>query len=181
MQKTKQQNMTTRITQITKKAAAALRLGLAAALVLGASAVAAETADYVFKNGKVYTVDSKHPKAEAIAIKGKHISYVGSTEGVSAYIGDKTQVIDLQGQMLLPGFVEAHIHPTLAIFAQGADLQCDTVEEMLARVKSWADCTSECQGHPGLWLALLFVSDHRPNQGGSGQTVPRPAGTAGRH
>lgn len=42
---------------------------------------AAEYADYVFRNGVVYTIDSKKPKAQAIAVTGKKISYVGSNEG----------------------------------------------------------------------------------------------------
>ena len=73
------------------------------------------------------------------------------------YVGKKTQVIDLKGKMLLPGFVEAHIHPTLAIFAQGADLQCDTVEEVLARVKAWAAADPDAKVIRGFgWRYYLF-------------------------
>ena len=52
------------------------------AAVLGMAALpsfAGQQADYVFKNGAVYTIDSKNPTAQAIAITGKHISYVGTT------------------------------------------------------------------------------------------------------
>ena len=59
--------------------------------------------------------------------------------------------------MLLPGFVEAHIHPTLAIFAQGADLQCDTVEEVLARVKASAAADPDAKVIRGFgWRYYLF-------------------------
>ena len=54
-----------------------VRACLAAALMITANAGFAETADYVFKNGAVYTIDSRQPKAEAIAVTGKQISYVG--------------------------------------------------------------------------------------------------------
>ena len=53
--------------------AASLCVGLTA-VVVAANAVSAETADYVFKNGAIYTIDGKNPKVQAIAIKGKHIS-----------------------------------------------------------------------------------------------------------
>src|SRR5580698_8102434 len=108
-------------------------------VAIAANAIAAEKADYVFKNGAIYTIDSKNPTAQAIAITGKYITYVGTNDGAQPFVGDKTQVIDLKGQMLLPGFVESHIHPTLAMFAGGADLQFDSLEEVLASVKKWAD------------------------------------------
>ncbi len=103
------------------------------------SALAADKADYVFKNGAIYTIDSKNPRAQAIAVTGKHISYVGTNDGVKPFIGDRTQVIDLNGQMLLPGFVESHIHPTMALLAEGADLQFDSLDQLLTSVKKWAD------------------------------------------
>jgi hypothetical protein len=119
--------------------------------------VSAETADFVFTNGAVYTMDSQHPKAEAIAVSGKHIAYVGNNDGAQAFIGNQTKVTDLKGQMLLPGFVEAHIHPTLAIFAGGADLQSDSVDEVLARTKAWADANPNAKLVQGFgWRYTLF-------------------------
>jgi len=134
-----------------------LRACLAGAVMIATNAVFAETADYVFKNGAIYTIDSQNPKAEAIAISGKHIVYVGNNDGAQAFIGDKTEVTDLQGRMLLPGFVEAHIHPGLAFFTKGADLQCDTVQEVLARVKAEADANPDAKVIQGFgWRYFLF-------------------------
>ena len=128
---------------------------LAAALAV--NAVAAEKADYVFKNGAIYTIDSKNPTAQAIAVTGKHISYVGTNDGVQAFIGTKTQVIDLRGQMLLPGFVESHIHPTMALVAEGADLQFDSLDQLLASVKTWADAHPDAKVIRGFgWRYSLF-------------------------
>ncbi|MFZ0708301.1 MAG: amidohydrolase [Candidatus Korobacteraceae bacterium] len=121
------------------------------------TAVATDKADYVFKNGAIYTIDSKNPTAQAIAVTGKTISYVGTNAGVQPFIGDKTQVVDLHGQMLLPGFVDSHIHPTLAMFAGGADLQYDTVGEVLASVKKWADAHPDAKVIRGFgWRYTLF-------------------------
>ena len=134
-----------------------LRAGLAGAVLLAAHAGFAYPADYVFTNGAIYTIDRQNPKVEAIAVIDKHITYVGNNAGAQAFIGDKTQVTDLQGKMLLPGFVEAHLHPNLAFFTKGADLQCDTVEEVLARVKAEADAHPDAKVIQGFgWRYFLF-------------------------
>ncbi|MET3289276.1 UNVERIFIED_CONTAM: putative amidohydrolase YtcJ [Brevibacillus sp. OAP136] len=73
------------------------------------------TADTVFSNGSVYTVDKNRNWAEAVAVRGDKIVYVGSNKGVQAYIGSKTNLIDLHGKMLLPGFFDAHIHASATV------------------------------------------------------------------
>lgn len=123
----------------------------------GVHGAATKEADYVFKNGAVYTMDASAPKAEAVAITGKEISYVGDNKGAEACVGQNTQVIDLKGRMLLPGFVESHIHPTLAIVASGADLPCDSVDEVLERTKAWADAHPDAKLIKGFgWRYTLF-------------------------
>ncbi|WP_177409015.1 amidohydrolase [Pseudomonas sp. R37(2017)] len=74
-------------------------------------ALAATPADTVMRNGYVYTVDGQGSVQQAIAISGGKIVYVGSDAGVDGYIGKQTQLIDLAGRMLMPGFVDAHMHP----------------------------------------------------------------------
>jgi len=135
---------------------AVLGLGLGV-LIPWVGAIAAEKADYVFKNGAIYTIESKNPKAEAIAVTGKKIAYVGSNKGVQSYVGKKTNVVDLKGRMLLPGFVDSHIHPTMAFLAAGADLQSDSVNEVLTRVKAWADAHPDARVIRGFgWRYTLF-------------------------
>jgi len=125
--------------------------------VAAARGAANKEADYVFKNGAVYTMDAAAPKAEAVAVTGKEISYVGDNKGAEAHVGKHTQVIDLGGKMLLPGFVESHIHPTLAIVASGADLPCDSVDKVLARTKAWADAHPDAKLIQGFgWRYTLF-------------------------
>ena len=143
--------------RITMKSAGFLSFYLLLILALPASVIAADQADYVFKNGAIYTIDSKNPKAQAVAIKGKYIIYVGTDEGAAQFVGDKTKVIDLKGQMLLPGFVESHSHPTLALAVEGADLQFDSVNEVLAAVKKWADAHPDAKVIRGFgWRYSLF-------------------------
>lgn len=69
------------------------------------------SADLVLRGGAVYTVDAARSWAEAVAIRGERIVYVGAEGGVSAYIGPRTRVVDLKGKMVLPGLQDAHIHP----------------------------------------------------------------------
>jgi len=134
-----------------------LGLSITVVLMLAATSVAADKADHVFKNGAIYTIDSKNPTAQAIAVTGKTITYVGTNDGVQPFIGDKTQVIDLHGQMLLPGFVESHIHPTAALITAGADLQFDSVDQVLASVKKWADAYPDARVIRGFgWRYILF-------------------------
>ncbi len=71
--------------------------------------------DLVLRNGAVYTVDHKRSWAQAVAISGDQIVFVGSNESVQSFIGPKTVIIDLEGKMVLPGFVEAHAHPSHAM------------------------------------------------------------------
>lgn len=86
------------------------------------SASESNPADLVFTNGAVYTVDAARRWARAVAVRGGRIVAVGTDDGVRELIGPKTEVHDLKGMMLLPGFQDAHCHPPSA----GLQLiQCD--------------------------------------------------------
>jgi len=71
----------------------------------------ARPADLVFVNGAVYTVDAARRWARAVAIRDGGIVAVGTDDRVRELVGTRTQVIDLRGRMLLPGFQDAHVHP----------------------------------------------------------------------
>ena len=69
-------------------------------------------ADRVLTNGNVVTVDENQPSASAIAIIGDRIAAVGSATEIGAFIGESTDVIDLNGKTAIPGFIEGHGHYT---------------------------------------------------------------------
>ena len=69
-----------------------------------------EPADMVLTNGKIVTVDEALPEAEAVAFKDGLVLAVGSSEDIAGHIGDTTEVIDLEGQLAVPGFIEGHGH-----------------------------------------------------------------------
>lgn len=113
------------------------------------SAVAQSPADLVMRGGDVYTVDAARSWATAIAVTDGEIVYVGTDGGVSGYIGPETELVELNGRMVLPAFHDAHVHPV----SGGVELlQCDlngleSRAEVLQKVR---DCARE--GDPNSWL-----------------------------
>jgi predicted amidohydrolase YtcJ len=81
-----------------------------AAVLAASSAHAAPAADTVIWGGPIYTDDDAQPTAEAVAVKGGKIAFVGSRAGAKALVGPDTKVIDLRGATLFPGFTDAHAH-----------------------------------------------------------------------
>jgi predicted amidohydrolase YtcJ len=69
-----------------------------------------ETADLVLRNGKVVSVDPTVPDGEAVAVRDGRILAVGTDAEMDAYIGSDTEVIDLAGQLAIPGFIDSHVH-----------------------------------------------------------------------
>jgi predicted amidohydrolase YtcJ len=98
------------------------------------------TADLIFVNGTVYTVDAARSWAQAVAVRGGRIVAVGTDAAVRELSGPRTEVVDLAGRMLVPGFQDAHVHPV----GGGVDmLQCDlhdlsTAEEYLRAIGEYA-------------------------------------------
>ncbi len=107
--------------------------------------VAEDAADYVLTNGKVYTVNDEQPWAEAIAVRDDAIVYVGDNSGADAYMGEGTSVIDLEGRLTLPGFIEGHVHANMAsAFGSGVSIDfTDSVEEVIQKVKAYADANPD--------------------------------------
>ena len=113
-------------------------------VVAGCSTDQADTADMVLMNGKVYTMAADE-WAEAVAVTDGKITFVGTTADVKALIGDDTEVVDLDGQMLLPGFVSGHDHLVASMWTKsGVDLtSLDSKEAYLAAIKEYADANPE--------------------------------------
>lgn len=69
-----------------------------------------DPATLVLTNGKIVTVDPERPEAQALAVVGDRIVAVGSNREIRPYIGSRTEVIDLEGRLAIPGFIEGHGH-----------------------------------------------------------------------
>ena len=72
-------------------------------------------ANKVYKNAYVYTADPNRTIAQAVAIENGRIVFVGDNDGVAAYIDGNTEVVNLDGKMLMPSFFEGHAHFTMGI------------------------------------------------------------------
>ncbi len=143
-----------------------LFVALLAALVLAAASPVPPPADLVIRGGAVYTVDDARSWAQAVAVSGKKIVFVGTDAGAKAWIGPKTKVLDASGRMVLPAFHDAHVHPV----SGGVEaLECDvngaaTPAEVLDRVKAYA------AAHPGApWIRgggweLTLFPDGNPSK-----------------
>jgi len=109
----------------------------------------ADVADLVLTGGKVVTVDEDRPEAEAIAVRGHEIVAVGSSQEVAAWVGDETEVVDLEGRLAVPGFIEGHGH---YLSLGNAKLILD-----LTTARSWDDIVERVgeaarEAEPGDWI-----------------------------
>lgn len=148
--------------------AAIISGALAAAFARPAAAQADTSADYVFTNGFIYTVDARDSVHQALAVRDGRIVYVGTSKGARTFAGKATKVVDLGGKMLMPGLHDGHVHEMAG--GQGL-LSCDlkyaamTVEEMREIIQKYLDETADQE--PDGWVSVVNWY----------QQAIRPAGT----
>jgi predicted amidohydrolase YtcJ len=108
-----------------------------------------EPSDLVLKNGNIYTVDERRLKAEAVAVKGDRIVFVGSNRDVQKYVGKSTRVIDLKGRTVVPGMTDSHQHLSGVGFREMTlNLEgVNSLEDFLAKVKARVE-----QAKSGEWV-----------------------------
>lgn len=98
---------TSSIKQISKLTAV---LGVLTLFLLTCNRPSETAADLVLVNGKIITMDSTRSQVSAVAVNGNTITAIGSDYSIRDYIGDQTRVIDLEGSLALPGFIDNHTH-----------------------------------------------------------------------
>lgn len=124
------------------------------------SSAGGDAADVVFRNGRVYTVAGPAPWAQAVAVKGDTITYVGDEAGAMALAGPSTRVVDLGGKLLMPGFVEGHTHPFLGAFlTSGVDLQVPTRADALSAIEAYAKANPDGAVRGFGWRVDMFGPD----------------------
>ncbi|MFQ5606095.1 MAG: amidohydrolase [bacterium] len=79
-------------------------------IILSSMSCTQQKADLVLKNGVIYTVDEQDPKAEAVAIAGDKILAVGTNAEIEKFVSSSTQVMDINGKTVVPGFIDSHYH-----------------------------------------------------------------------
>ena len=106
-------------------------------------------ADLVLTNGRVVTVETSQPEAQAIAVRGDRIAAVGSNGDIGRYAGAGTRVLDVKGQLVIPGFVESHGH--------FSGLGENQLSLNLTNTRSWDEILALVAGavktaQPGEWI-----------------------------
>jgi predicted amidohydrolase YtcJ len=123
----------------------------------------AETADTIYINGKIYTVNETQPWVEAVAIKDGKFIKMGSSAEVEALTGGSTKIVDLKGQFVMPGVFDLHAHPFITPWYGDMNLQlvgADSKEKILAMVKKYAIENPDKEWIiGGQWLLGVFPED----------------------
>ena len=104
------------------------------------SVMARAEADWVLRGGPIYSMDASAQHFSAIALKGNRIVWLGDADAVTAHIGAKTEVVELEGRSVFPGFIDTHIHSmdTLPL-VNGVKLSpYQSAEEVLASIAAHA-------------------------------------------
>ena len=141
-----------------------MRLSVLALAALSACVALAQPADLVLRNGKIVTMNAAQPVVQALAARGDRVSALGSNADAAKWIGPRTQVIDLHGQLAIPGFIEGHGHFTgVGEYRLGLDLrEARTWDQIVAQVARAAQ-----QAKPGEWILGRGWHqekwDHAPN------------------
>lgn len=95
--------------------------------------------DLILCNGNIFTMDKQYPKAEAVGIIGNKIAFVGRNEEVLALKNPKTEIIDLNGKTVVPGFNDSHMHLlSYAMSLDKVDLNnVSSVDEIVEKVRAY--------------------------------------------
>ena len=115
----------------------------------GGQQPASVAADLVLLNGRIVTVEESPARVEALAVGGNQIAAMGTTEAMKRYVGAKTQVIDLRGRLVVPGFVEGHAHFTSIGLAK-LNLDLTTARSWDEIVRMVAEAAK--QANAGEWI-----------------------------
>lgn len=122
--------------------------------------------DKLYINGAIYTVNENEPWVEAVATGGNKIVYAGDKEGAAAFCDDSTEIIDLDGKMMLPGFIDGHCHPVLAAhYLCGIYLEIEwTPEECISEIKRYVKENPDNETYFGIGYAEWIFDENGPKK-----------------
>ena len=120
----------------------------------------------IFAGGRVFTSDPDNPWAEAVVVEGDRIVFVGGAEAAAAVAGDGSVHIDVDDGLVLPGFVDGHVHITLtgSSMLKAYLRDATSVEEIQRRVKEWADDNPHEPRVLGTDWVHSVLPDNRPTK-----------------
>jgi hypothetical protein len=120
--------------------------------------------DLLIRNARVYTVDVAQPWAEAVLIRGERIVWVGSEAEADQHRSNRTRVIDAEGRLLLPGFIDSHNHIRYGNDPNSVNLNdAANLEEIRAQVREFSRAHPEMPWiHGGGWSYASLPGDGLP-------------------
>lgn len=135
------------------------------------------TADIIFYNGDLHTVDREKPRAQAVAIKDGKFVAVGSDAEAMAFRNDATQLVDLQGRTVIPGLNDSHLHLIRGGLNYNLELRWEGVPSLadaLRMLKAQADRTPTPQWVRvvGGWNEFQFAERRLPTLDELNQAAP---------
>src|SRR5271157_1823512 len=128
--------------------------------IAGIAAAEGQDADLVVFNAKVYTVDSRLPRAQAFAVRSGHFTAVGSDAEIKPLIGKSTRTFDARQMTIVPGFIDCHNHApgnTLlydVVVGNPYVVEFVTISSIVDKLRAKARETP-----PGTWVAGYFFDD----------------------
>jgi predicted amidohydrolase YtcJ len=131
-----------------------------------AAAAEGQPPDLVVYNARIYTVDSRLPKAEAFAVKANRFLAVGATAEIKALIGKGTQTIDAKQMTIVPGFIDCHNHAPGEVLLYNVlvgnpyVVEFVTIDSIVAKLRAKAQQTP-----PGAWVEGYFFDDTKVKDG----------------
>lgn len=143
-------------------------------LFAGCESESPDFADLVLTNATVWTVDDDMPEAEAVAIRSNEIMAVGSADEISELVTHNTEVIDLDGAFVLPGFNDNHVHfANAARFLEFNIMRTSTQDEFVERIENVVSRLNEGEWIlGGFWGAYDDWEFGSPGTGGGERFTP---------
>ncbi|MGN0704725.1 MAG: amidohydrolase [Lentihominibacter sp.] len=123
-------------------------------------------ADKIYINGRIFTVNEKNEWVQAVAVSGDRIIYTGDNEGAEALCDDTTEINDLSGRMMLPGFIDGHCHPVMAAhYLCGVYLQVEwSIDECLEEIRSFVEQNPDEPAYFGIGYAEWLFDETGPKR-----------------
>jgi predicted amidohydrolase YtcJ len=122
-----------------------------------------KTADLVVTGGRIFTAAADHPYAEALAVRDGRIVFVGSNGDAAQWIGPKTKTESLQGELVLPGLIDSHIHATGIVDLDVCDLKSEP-KSLAALSEFVRGCIKRYNTPAGEWLSVRQWNFSNGNQ-----------------